>query len=65
MSERLKIDRAVCHGHGLCYSVAPEIVEPDEQGDPVVLADSIPEQFIELAREAVNVCPERAIILEF
>ena len=30
---RVRVDRDRCQGHGRCYSLAPELFEPDEVGD--------------------------------
>ncbi|WP_280420443.1 ferredoxin [Nocardia carnea] len=62
-STRLVIDRTACAGHGMCYSAAPDLVESDEQGDPVVLLDPIPDTHRGDADTAVAVCPERALSL--
>ncbi|WP_109529510.1 MULTISPECIES: ferredoxin [Nocardia] len=60
---RLVVDRHACAGHGMCYAVAPALVEPDEQGDPVVLVDPIFAEQLGDADTAVSVCPERALSL--
>ena len=60
---RLVVDRGACAGHGMCYSVAPALVESDEQGDPVVLVDPISAEQLGDADTAVSVCPERALSL--
>lgn len=64
MTLRLKVDRAVCAGHGLCYGAAPQILASDEQGDPVVLVDPVPPERLGLAEGIVDACPERALRLE-
>ncbi|MFC8529888.1 ferredoxin [Nocardia sp. NPDC057227] len=60
---RLIVDRNACAGHGMCYAMAPILVEPDEQGDPVILADPIPGAQLGAADTAVAACPERALSL--
>ncbi|WP_040801091.1 ferredoxin [Nocardia higoensis] len=60
---RLVVDRKACAGHGMCYAVAPILVESDDQGDPVVLVDPVPETQLDDADTAVSVCPERALSL--
>ncbi|MBH0781037.1 ferredoxin [Nocardia bovistercoris] len=60
---RLVVDRDACAGHGMCYGIAPSLVEPDEQGDPVVLVDPISPAQSADAETAVSVCPERALSL--
>ncbi|GGL16921.1 hypothetical protein GCM10011588_34500 [Nocardia jinanensis] len=49
----------------MCYSVAPSLVECDEQGDPVVLLDPVPDTHRGDADRAVAVCPERALSLAY
>lgn len=61
MTQRLTIDRTACAGHGLCYGDAPEILDCDEQGDPVLIADPIPESLVDRARRVISICPERAL----
>jgi len=60
---RLVVDRHACAGHGMCYGVAPVLVESDDLGDPVVLVDPVPEAHLDDAHTAVSVCPERALSL--
>lgn len=59
----LVIDRTACAGHGMCYSTAPALLEPDEQGDPVILRDPVPDSHRGDAETAVATCPERALAL--
>jgi ferredoxin len=63
---RLRIDTDLCTGHGRCYSLAPELFEPDEDdGHGVVIGDgTVPAGKEELAEKAVRNCPERAISVE-
>ncbi|MDN5913756.1 MAG: ferredoxin [Pseudonocardia sp.] len=64
MDTHLTVDRGACAGHGLCYGAAPELVDCDEQGDPIIVADPVPEERIGAARHVVDVCPERALALQ-
>lgn len=57
----LQVDRTACAGHGLCYGNAPELIDSDDQGDPVVLLDPIPPEQHDRLRRVVNMCPERAL----
>jgi len=63
-THHLVVDRKTCAGHGLCYSVAPDIIDADEQGDPVITADPIPADQVENADSAATACPEQALTLE-
>ncbi|MCX4098452.1 ferredoxin [Nocardia sp. alder85J] len=60
---RLVVDRNACAGHGLCYATAPDLLGPDDQGDPVVLADPLPADRLDAGQTVVTVCPERALSL--
>ncbi|MQY26026.1 ferredoxin [Nocardia aurantia] len=60
---RLVVDRKACAGHGICYATAPDLLGPDEQGDPVVLADPLPADRLAAGQTVVTVCPERALTL--
>ena len=61
MTARLHVDRQACAGHGLCYGAAPELLDSDEQGDPVITVDPVPDELESVAHEAVRSCPERAL----
>ena len=59
---KLNIDGDACTGHGLCYSLAPQFFEDDEQGYGHVFGDGvIPDNQLAEARAAVANCPEKAI----
>jgi ferredoxin len=62
---KLQITTA-CQGHGRCYSIAPDLLESDDEGfvtiaggDPIELADDQRA----LADELVGTCPEGAILV--
>lgn len=63
MEQHLIVDRTACAGHGLCYGAAPELVDCDDQGDPVILVDPVPRTQAGEARQVVDMCPERALTL--
>jgi ferredoxin len=60
---RLSIDYEKCQGHGRCYSVAPELFEADEAGFGVVRTAQLDRPDEPAARQAIDACPERAIVL--
>jgi ferredoxin len=60
---RLDVDRRACAGHGLCYGSAPDLLDCDDHGDPIVLADPVPAAMLGDARHVVDACPERALTL--
>ncbi len=64
-TRRLVVDRSACAGHGLCYGRAPEIIDCDDAGYPVLVQETIrTEEHIVAAEVAVAMCPERALSLE-
>jgi ferredoxin len=64
MSAYLKVDRRACAGHGLCYGTAPDLLDCDEVGDPVVPAGPVPSELLGQAEQIVQMCPERALAIE-
>ncbi len=62
---RITIDTERCQGHGVCYTVAPELFGDDDRGYGEVRGDgSVSEDQAEAAARAVDRCPERAITIE-
>jgi ferredoxin len=63
---RVLVDRDACVGHGRCYSLAPGVFAPDDEGF-VELVDEVVPATDELRRQArlgVQTCPERALGLQ-
>lgn len=59
------IDRERCEGHGRCYSVAPELFEPDELGNGQPIGTgTVPGRLEASARKAEANCPEHAVVLQ-
>ena len=64
---KVRVDSALCAGHGRCYEIAPDVFTDDERGHCVLLAavtDTVPEAHEKAARRAEANCPERAIEVE-
>lgn len=61
--ERLRVDPVACDGVGLCAHLAPDVVDLDRWGFPVVGQPGSAED-LEEARRAVRACPRRALWLE-
>jgi ferredoxin len=59
----IDIDRRRCTGHGRCFSVAPEVFSPDEEGFGVVDIERVPGRLADAARRGAEACPEQAISL--
>jgi ferredoxin len=60
---RIAIDPDRCTGHGLCYSVARHLVEPDDRGYGVVVAEEVRHELADEARAAARACPEFAVTI--
>jgi ferredoxin len=61
---RVRIDPDTCTGHGRCYSLAPEVFEPDDYGHGKVIVDEVPDELRAKAELGVQNCPEHAISVE-
>ncbi len=62
---KVHVDPEKCQGHGRCYALAPEVFEPDDLGNGVEIGDGVvPAALQDVARRAVENCPEQAIELE-
>lgn len=62
---RLCVDADACTGHGRCYTLAPQLLDSDDEGYVTIRGASIevPEDLRELAEEVEGSCPEGAIRL--
>ena len=63
---KLSIRHDLCRGHGRCYTVAPDLLEDDEDEGYVTARGQVvdvPFDQADAARDAVGSCPERAIQL--
>jgi ferredoxin len=61
---RVRIDPDACTGHGRCYSLAPDVFEPDDYGHGKVIVDEVPDELRAKAELGVQNCPEHAISVE-
>ena len=61
---KVRIDPDLCTGHGRCYSLAPEVFEPDEYGHGQVILAEVPKDLRAKAELGVQNCPEHAISVE-
>ena len=65
MSEplRIKLDRTLCDGFGICARHAPDYFSLDDWGYAVLVGDgNIPEQHRDAVRRALLDCPVHAIL---
>ncbi|HET9517142.1 MAG TPA: NADH-ubiquinone oxidoreductase-F iron-sulfur binding region domain-containing protein [Actinoplanes sp.] len=61
---RLQVDWTRCDGHGLCTHVAPDLIQLDAHGFPVVADDALPDGLEKVGRRVVSRCPALALRLE-
>ncbi len=62
---RVKVDRDLCQGHGVCAEEAPEAFEVDEDSNQVRLLQETPADALRAkVRTAVKYCPTRALSIE-
>lgn len=66
MSEtyRLRVNPIACDAHGLCAELLPELIRLDDWGYPIIEHAEVPDDLLELAERAVDVCPTLALLLE-
>lgn len=62
---KLTVHADVCTGHGRCYTLAPELLECDDEGYVTLRGRTIdvPSGQLVAARDAVAGCPEQALEL--
>jgi ferredoxin len=60
----VRIDRKVCQGTGYCEQLLPQVFRVGPEGQADVLREVANDEELELAREAEDICPTRAILLE-
>ena len=60
---RIRVDKDVCYGHGVCSAAAPDVYELDEAGYNASDGKLITAEQETRARRGASACPERAIEL--
>jgi ferredoxin len=60
---KVHADRDVCIQAGNCVMAADNLFDQDDDGIVVVLADDIPDDELDRAREAVKLCPSQALTI--
>jgi len=67
-SRTLALDPIACDGRGLCHYAAPDLIDLDEWGYPLLrgggLRMGISREERDAARDAVHACPTLALHLE-
>jgi ferredoxin len=63
----LKVNPILCDGFGHCHELAPELVQVDEWGYPVIVTTPTPlsnAALLQSAKYAVRGCPRQALRIE-
>ena len=60
---KVRVDKEICIGCGLCVSTCPEVFKMEED-KAVVIANPAPKQAEETCKRATDECPVTAIFLE-
>jgi ferredoxin len=63
----LKVNPILCDGFGHCHELAPELVEIDEWGYPIIVSTPTPlsnASTLRSAKYAVRGCPRQALRIE-
>jgi ferredoxin len=58
---RAAVDEDRCAGHGVCWTLCPEVFSLNDDGFAVVQEPEVPAQFEQAVLDAAAKCPERAI----
>ena len=61
---RVKVDRALCQGHGVCESEAPSVFSVSKKGVLSILDETPPEEVRLEVEKAVRFCPTHALSIE-
>lgn len=61
---KVTVDQELCIGDGSCVEVCPEVFELRDDGLAYVLQENPPKELHDKVREAVEVCPVEAIIID-
>jgi ferredoxin len=62
---RITVHADRCTGHGRCYTLAPELLDCDDEGFVTLRGQTmdVPDGQLTAARDAVAGCPEQAVEL--
>ena len=61
---RIRVDRDLCQGHGVCESEAPEVFSVSKDGMLTVLDETPPASMRAAVELAVRYCPTHALSIE-
>jgi ferredoxin len=58
---KVTVDDDRCRGHGVCWSLCPEVFTLTDDGYAIVTVSEVPPEHEDQVRTAYDSCPERAI----
>ena len=61
---RLHVDPLACDGAGYCAEIAPELIEADDWGFPIIKRVPMSEDDLDVAKKAIRICPRQALTLQ-
>ena len=59
---KVTVDEERCAGHGMCLTLCPEVFEMTDDGWAVADPEEVPAGLEDAARDAIQNCPEQAIL---
>ena len=61
---RIRVDRVLCQGHGVCESEAEAVFSVSKKGELTVLDEHPPDDLRPQVEQAVKFCPTHALSIE-
>ncbi|MBF6192427.1 ferredoxin [Nocardia implantans] len=61
---KVGVDADRCRGHGVCLGLCPEVFSLTDDGYAEAVVTEVPGHLEAQVREAVQSCPESAIVIE-
>ena len=61
---KARVDQDLCIGCELCQDTCPDVFEIREDGFSHVIREEIGSEYYDCVREAAEICPTEAIIIE-
>ena len=64
MAIKLRVDPIMCDGFGHCAELAPEFIDLDEWGYPLISDRELQRKEEAIAQMAITQCPRKALFIE-
>ncbi len=61
---KVKVDKELCSGDGICVDLCPQVFEMNDDDIAEVIVDVVPEDLEDDVRDAAESCPEACIEIE-